>query len=354
VFVRLFLSGEDKVVRGPDAKLPSASGGITRLAYAHAKEAGLQIEPLLRKAGLTELEIDDPGVRLRVRDQISFLNLVADALPDDLLGFHLAQVLDPREIGLVYYVLASSEVLSEALQRAARYSSIVNEGIALKYVEGRDICITFEYVGVSRHVDRHQIEFWVTALIRACRNLAGVHLLPARVRFIHRRESGRSEIAKFFGTVVEYGGALDEVAFATTVKQMPVVSADPYLNKFLIAYCDEAHSSRPANRGAFRTGVENKIVPLLPHGKAKAGEVARRMGVSQRSLARRLTSEGLTFSDVLDSLRFDLAERYLADEALSISQIAWLLGYHEVSGFTHAFKRWTGKTPREARHRTNP
>jgi AraC-like DNA-binding protein len=58
--------------------------------------------------------------------------------------------------------------------------------------------------------------------------------------------------------------------------------------------------------------------------------------------------EGLTFSGVLESLRSDLAERYLMDD-LSISQIAWLLGYQEVSAFTHAFKRWTGKTPREAR-----
>jgi len=59
--------------------------------------------------------------------------------------------------------------------------------------------------------------------------------------------------------------------------------------------------------------------------------------------------EGHTFSEVLEKLRSDLAERYLTDESLSISKIAWLLGYQEVSAFTHAFKRWTGKTPREAR-----
>jgi AraC-like DNA-binding protein len=59
--------------------------------------------------------------------------------------------------------------------------------------------------------------------------------------------------------------------------------------------------------------------------------------------------EGFTFSSLLEHLRRDLANRYLADAELSISQIAWLLGYHEVSGFSHAFKRWTGKTPRETR-----
>jgi AraC-like DNA-binding protein len=335
-------------MHGADARLPRATGGIARLAYAHAKDA---VAPLLKKAGLTPLEMDDANIRLKVRDQIHFLNLAADALADDLLGFRLAQVLDLREVGLLYYVLASSETMSEALQRAARYSTIANEGIALKYIEGGEIRVTFDYVGVSRHQDRHQIEFWVTALVRACRNLAGVHLLPTRIRFVHRREGDRAEIDKFFGTAVAFGEAMDEAAFALAVKQMPVVSADPYLNKFLVTYCDEAKASRPTNRGAFRTSIENKIVPLLPHGKAKLGEVARRVGVSQRTLARRLSAEGMTFSDVLDGLRSDLAERYLADEALSISQIAWLLGYQEVSGFTHAFRRWTGKTPRESRHR---
>jgi AraC-like DNA-binding protein len=66
-----------------------------------------------------------------------------------------------------------------------------------------------------------------------------------------------------------------------------------------------------------------------------------------------LTLEDLTYSKVLESLRFDLAVRYLRDESLSISQIAWLLGYQEVSAFTHAFKRWTGKSPREARSRVD-
>ena len=91
------------------------------------------------------------------------------------------------------------------------------------------------------------------------------------------------------------------------------------------------------------------MVPLLPHGTARLGEISRILGVSQRSLARRLAMEGATFSDVLEGLRSDLADQYLVDQGLSISQVAWLLGYREVSAFTHAFKRWTGRTPRQAR-----
>ena len=89
----------------------------------------------------------------------------------------------------------------------------------------------------------------------------------------------------------------------------------------------------------------------MPHGKAQAGKVARKLGMSQRTLARRLASEELRFAGVLQELRYDLARRHLADKELSISQIAWLLGYHNVSAFTNAFKRWTGKTPRVTRQK---
>jgi AraC-like DNA-binding protein len=342
-------------MHSPDARglgsLPSANGAIARLAYAQLKEASVEPEPLLREAGLTHHQIGDPDARLRVRDQIRFLNLAASALHDNLLGFHLAQPIDLRELGLFYYALASSEVLSEALQRGARYSSIVNESIFLRYVEGAEVRVTFEYVGVSRHLDRHQIEFCMVTLVRMCRQLAGFRVVPTRVRFTHRRENADSECFEFFGGDLEFGAATDEVAFAKSIGQMPIVSADPYLNKVLIAYCEEALSRRRKHSGAFRSSVENAIVPLLPHGKARAGEIARRLGMSQRTFARRLALEGLTFSEILQALRSDLAERYLADKDLSVSRIAWLLGFQEVSAFTHAFKRWSGKAPRESRLR---
>jgi AraC-like DNA-binding protein len=340
-------------VGDPNAKrfgaLPSATGGIARLAYARAKAAGIDTDPLLRKAGITQRQIEDPGLRLKVLDQVRFLNLVADALPDDHLGFHLALTSELREIGLLYYISASSETLGQAMQQASRYSSIVNEGVVLQYSERDDVKVAFHYVGVSRHIDQHQIEFFVTTTVRICRQLTGQRIMPTGLRLTHRRDAVSSEFFDFFGDNVEFGATVDEVAFAPSAKTLPVVSADPYLNKLLVDYCEEALSRLPAHVGSFRSSVENAIVPLLPHGKAQAAEIARRLGVSQRTLARRLTLEGVTFSEVLDRLKCFLAQRYLADESLSISQIAWLLGYQEVSAFTHAFKRWTGKTPREAR-----
>ena len=102
-------------------------------------------------------------------------------------------------------------------------------------------------------------------------------------------------------------------------------------------------------RSTLATRIENAIAPLLPHGVPSVGDIASRLGMSGRTLARRLAAEGLTFKAVLGNLRSQLAEKYLSEPALSISEIAWLLGYEENTSFTHAFKRWTGKSPREAR-----
>jgi len=140
------------------SSLPTASGGIARAAYARALEARLEVEPLLKSSNLTPHQIKNSHFRMPVKNQIKFLNEVADELPDPFLGIHLAEEIELREMGLVYYVIASSETLIDALRRLARYSGITNEGLRITCHERKDITVKFEYVGVSRLSDRHQIE----------------------------------------------------------------------------------------------------------------------------------------------------------------------------------------------------
>jgi AraC-like DNA-binding protein len=99
-----------------------------------------------------------------------------------------------------------------------------------------------------------------------------------------------------------------------------------------------------------RSTIENAITPLLPHGDAKFDEVARKLGVSRRTLSRRLKAEGLSFGEILKQLRSDLITRYLSEANLSISQVAWLVGFQSVAAFSHSCKRWTGRSPKAFRH----
>jgi len=326
---------------------PRAEGTLSRLAIERAKAAGIDVTPLMVKAGVTRQQVEQEDASLAAQGQIKLVELIADALQDDLLGFHLARDVDLRKIGLLYYVLNSSDLLGDAFRRGERYCSLINEGVRLHVGEGKELALIVSYVGVERCSDRHQIEAWITFLVRICRQITNRHLLPCVVSFVHRREGGCPEMDAFMGRNVTFGADADEVVFLGSAQQLPVLGADPYLNRLLIRFCEEARSHRISS-STFRVSVENAIAPLLPHGKARAPEIARRLGMSPRTLVRRLATEGLTFVSVLDRLRADLAQRYLQDN-LPISKIAWLLGYGEASAFTHAYKRWTGRTPKEAR-----
>jgi len=156
-------------------------------------------------------------------------------------------------------------------------------------------------------------------------------------------------MSRFVGTKVAFGADTDEIALNSNARELPVIHADYHLNHLLLKYCELALADRRTDISQVRTRVENAISSMLPHGRVLAEDVARSLGMSKRTLARKLSDEGLNYSEILEQLRRDLAVRYLNDRKLHISKIAWLLGFQEVSTFTHAFKRWTGKTPSQIR-----
>ncbi len=185
-------------------------------------------------------------------------------------------------------------------------------------------------------------------MVRLGWHLANYRTPPKRVLVMHHRDAA-PEMSAFLGCEIVFDADEDEIIFQKAITQAPIASADPRLGELLVDYCESALGHRRADRRTLRADVEKAIAPLLPHGKANVGEIARRLGMGKRTLIRRLASEGLTFTEILVEMKIDLARRYLRDESLSISQIAWLLGYQEVSAFTHAFKRWTGQTPKQVR-----
>jgi len=336
------------------AAQPDAVGTASRLAVQRLRQARIPLQPLLRRAGLSGLQFDTPHTRIGVASQIAFLELAAAALEEPFLGFKAARDFELRQTGLFFYVAASSETLGDALERVQRYSSIVNAGVVLKCATAGDLRISVRYAGITRHSDRQQMEFLVTIVVRICRALTNRRLAPIAVHLAHRRSSKPSEFERFLGCQVDFGAEADEIVFDRQARQLRLAGADPYLNAMLVRYCEEVLSHRRANTSTLRTAIENVLTPLLPHGKARIDIVARELGVSGRTLARKLAVDGLTFAGVLDQLRSDLAARYLEEGNLAIAQIAWLVGYRGVSAFTHACKRWTGRTPGQIKGPVSP
>ena len=146
-----------------------------------------------------------------MRSQITLLDEAAIALKDDCIGFTLARDFDLRKIGLVYYVMASSQTLGDALQRVARYSRITNEALVFGYREGNRALLSGLFWRLTAP-DRHQMEFCMFAVMRICRALTGRQLVPQHFVMSHHRSKVTAEMARFVGTKVEFGAETDEFA----------------------------------------------------------------------------------------------------------------------------------------------
>ena len=256
------------------ADLPTASGGLSRLAANRVRAAGIKLEPLLSRVGLTIEQIDDPEQRVAARTQIAFLEAAAHALSEEFLGFSLAAEFDCRDLGLLYYVMASSDTLGNAFKRASHYSRITNEAIVLEFKEAPEPTLRLAYSGIRRHADRHQMEFRIVAMVRVSRLLSGRQFLPERGSVLHVRSEGISKFAHFLGNDIEFGSDADEIVFPAGSADWALVNADPRLNKILLKMCDETLTA-PKSNNAFRVTVENTIALLLPHGQAHANTVAQ-------------------------------------------------------------------------------
>ena len=252
--------------------IPSATGGIARLACAQLDELGKDPTVILSKVGLTSEAARDPAVRLEVRTQIKLLELAAEEVEDEWLGFHLARSFDLREIGLVYYVIASSDQLADALRNAERYSQINNEGVRLRFrMQDGSAVIALDYVNVDRDAERHHMEFWLVTLVRICRQVTNGRLAPLQLKTKHFRNRTPAEFRTFFGVDIEFGANADEIWFPRPIALLPVVGRDEGLNELLRRYAEEALARKPQERLTVRSKAEDILSELLPHGKGHGG-----------------------------------------------------------------------------------
>src|SRR6516162_596486 len=173
---------------------------------------------------------------------------------------------------------------------------------------------------------------------------------PSRITFTHARNTGLKEVHRLLRCPVDFAQTVDSWVLPQHVMDLPIVSSDGYLLRILTAHADDLLPERRSVT-ALQNRVANQLISLLPSGEARAAVVAQRLGMSTRSFTRHLAEEGTTFGEILEQLRQRLASRHLADDRMSVQQIAWLLGYSHVAAFNYAYKKWTGTTPGRARKR---
>jgi Arabinose-binding domain of AraC transcription regulator, N-term len=191
--------------------LPSAIGFAARQAIAALRNDNIPIASLLKRAGVSEDDIDNHQRRISALAQGKLIEYAAEALRDDVFGLRLAEQASPREAGLLFYIASAAENVGDALALAARYCRIVNEAVRLKLVQSPEGMVTeIKFVGLPRHFAWQNTEFTIASMIKGLRVMTGRHFQPAQVTFTLARHSEVREFERFFGCSVEFSALADQ------------------------------------------------------------------------------------------------------------------------------------------------
>jgi AraC-like DNA-binding protein len=182
------------------------------------------------------------------------------------------------------------------------------------------------------------------AMSRSPLRLAALHTVQPRPA----DATLRAELERYLGCAPTYEARHGRLVFAQADWDAPLVGANARLRATLEAHASALYAEAIRD-GSFGERVRAVVAQLLRDGEPRIGEVAQRLGMTARTLQRRLQDEALAFTTLVDEARMQMARRYLSDPALSIAEVSFALGYSEPSAFTRAFKRWSGSAPAEYR-----
>jgi AraC-like DNA-binding protein len=261
-------------------------------------------------------------------------------------GLAIGALVQPRHVGVLAYVALASATLAEAMQAYLRYERLFyGADLAEVLVLGEEAEIRWERGGGAR-LGQLGDAVAIAALVTMLRRQMEDAPAPARIAFTGATPppAERAAYEAFFGCPVLFEQAFVSVRFPVFVLTLPNPHRDPGLRALLDRQAEALLAALP-EASPFDRALQQLMPRLLTEGCATLPRAARELHLSPRSLQRRLDARGLTWHQLLNDTREQLARQYLADRSLSIGDIALLVGFSEQSAFTRAFQRWTGETP---------
>ena len=198
-------------------------------------------------------------------------------------------------------------------------------------------------------MQRQRADFALAFVVRLAREATKKAVVPIEVRFAYAAPKRLQEYRDHFRSRLVHDASVNQVVFAREDLSRPLASADTALAGMTQRRLEKMLGQLPREAESTALRVRRVLLGLLARGKATVQIVGRELGMSGRTLHRRLHDERTSFRRVLDEVRRDVAVALLDDQATAISEIAFILGYSEPAAFTRSFKRWTGETPLTAR-----
>ena len=325
-------------------EVPFPSGLVpTLIRFVRSRQRDAEL--LIRRFRLPANVEARAEVSVTARDLGLLLEAASGEMDDPFLALRLPLELAPRAYGLSELAVRASPTLRDALQRMVRYAPLEHEPLVLSLEERPDaVALTCRVVGHPRGLTRHAHEYVLASALTQARVLTGCAVVPRAVWFIHARPRHLEPLHRFFGTrELDFGRADSGLLLDGAWLSTPLTTADARLLATAEQLADSVlRAKAPAED--FISTVVARIAEALETG-ADVEAIAARLHMSKRTLQRRLEDEGLSFQELVDRVRAERARELVGDERLKLADVAFRLGFSDVSSFSRSFRRWTGVSP---------
>jgi AraC-like DNA-binding protein len=320
----------------------------------YLRERGADPNSILNRAGLTAGDLTDPERRVPLIRFLGLLEICADELGDPHFGLRFGTQYDPRHAGVVGNVALASRTVRGALQTIGRYlPTMVDSAVYRLEVEGGTAFSYSYYIDPLMMTYRQKNDWGVAFVCNVIRHgLGEPDWAPAEVllpQLAAESAAARRDRVALLRAQVRSGHAWAGMRFDAAVLDRPMKTADAMIERLMRHYGDLQLAGLGTERDELAR-LRRSIAQLVVEGDNSVERLAQSLGWSVRTLQRRLAARGLSYSDLLAEVRMTLALNLLENPSLGIAQIAYCLGYSEVSTFNHAFRRWVGQPPRDYRN----
>lgn len=330
-----------------EASQPTASMLTIRAVLAAAESMGVNRQELLAAVELDPRLLDDIDAHVPISKLAMMYIQGGFLIEDSAFGLNAAQNIPPGSFGVMEYVVYSSSTLGTAYERICQYWRLMVAGVDVRFLVDEETARFSHQYPPGVTIPRDSQEFVMGCLIVYGRRACGVDWIPTKVTFPHPRPDDIAPHERLFQCAIEFDRPAAEIIFEKSLLESPVVTADPSLLAILDDHVKESLAKIPGRTLSHQ--VRSFLSSRLPGTPPTLDETARDLGLSMRTLQRRLSEESTSHKDLLRAIRHELAMRYLKERTVAISEVAFLLGFSEPSAFYRAFRRWTGMTPVEYR-----
>lgn len=341
----------------PEARTVTAQFFLP-LLHAVDKATG-STSALLDAAGLVMDDVQDSERLLPFDSLVKAWQAAISLCHDPLLPIRLGERSHPGDFGILGTLAQSAGSLGEALELGVRYERLVNQSFGSSlFPEEGNLCNRLDMPPLPVEVLRPMVEFDFSAQVSfghfLMRATSQKKIGPVRVQFRHQPAGPQRFYEEYFGCPVDFGADHNQITLPMDVLSLRLPSADPALLQRLREYVDErlARDTRPVSPLVQK--IEKLVMPRLAYGLPELKDISAQLGVSVSTLKRRLSEQETHYQGVCDNLRHRLALQYVSEPERSMVDVAFMLGFSELSTFYRAFKRWTGITPQQYRRQVTP